>query len=94
MPTTLDDRLEALSHADYAVTLDGLEGAVLDRIKRQKMQASVAATSVQFGLVAGALALGLAVGLGSSATTSAYGSEMRVLSDASPLTPSMRLGGV
>jgi hypothetical protein len=94
MPTTLDDRLEALSHVDYAAPLDGLEGAVFSRMKREKMRTSVAAAGVQCCLVAAALALGLVVGLGSGAKPSVYGSEMRVLSDASMLTPSMRLGGV
>jgi hypothetical protein len=94
MPTTLDDRLEALSRADYAAPLDGLEGAIFGRLERQRMQTGVASAGVQMGLVAAALALGLAVGLGSGAPPSVYGSELRVLSDASMLTPSMRLGGV
>ena len=93
MPTPLDDRLKALSRVDYDVALDGLEDAVFDRAERARLKAALPSTAIQLGLAALALAFGLIIGMGSGARPSGYGSEMRVLSDATMLAPSMRLGG-
>ncbi len=94
MAKTLDDRLRALSDLDYEASLDGLEGAVWARIERGKRSAAAPSAGVRFGLVAAALALGLAVGMGGFGhKVSGFGSEMTVLSDDSGLAPSLRLGG-
>jgi hypothetical protein len=93
MPTPLDNRLQTLSRADYDAALDGLESAVFDSAERNRLKAALPSAGVQLGLAAAALAFGLIIGLGSGARPGAYGSEVRVLSDATMLAPSMRLGG-
>jgi hypothetical protein len=93
MLTPLDDRLQTLSRTDYDAALDGLESAVLARAERNRLKAALPSTGVQLGLAAAALAFGLVIGLSSGARPTVYGAEVRVLSDATMLAPSMRLGG-
>ncbi len=95
MPRALEDGLRALSRINYDTPLDGLESAVWSGVQQRKLGAGAASTGVQAAVAVAALALGLIVGLGAASkpSSSAYGSEVRVLSD-DRLAPSIRLGGV
>ena len=91
MTDPLNESLAALSRIQFTAQLDSVESAVCGALDRRRQDALPA--SVQFGVAAAALALGLVCGLGS--VTSAHharATETQVLSDDS-MAPSSRIGG-
>jgi hypothetical protein len=91
MTDPLESGLGALGRVQYSAALDGLEGAIWTAVERRR-QAGMT-SSVQMGVAAAAVAIGLAFCLGVNASKPhAYASELQVLSDDS-IAPSIRIGG-
>jgi hypothetical protein len=91
MPTSLDDRLNALAGADLTPSLDGLEASVWSAVQAHRASARAGA-GVRVAMTIAALALGLAFGAMNAAKPT-HLSEMGLLSEDGLLAPSIRLGG-
>jgi len=95
MAQDIDRLLDGLKSAPAEVTgLDGLEGAVFERIAVRRRSAG-SGFGVQVGAALAALAIGVAVGEARMARAPAGpgASEMALLSEDGALAPSVRLGG-